>query len=253
MRKSFSVYGKCGGSSKPRVSGCCLSEAQPRQASGWSDGGDQMKGEWAWEWAACVPSGWRGQGDPCGSCGWWDWVQLQRERPCPACIWRARQSCPLPACSSWTCWTFCGCASGCLLSSWSRVCWPVEISTLAQRLLDKSYSDSVNTALWFYELVVLLIPICSLAHNWKCQQKCFTANYGFCHVRPLAYYESQQCWKNVDNEHLFCICASAGLSGAPFFLSFCLDQTEPSWSIWIHEDEERLSLKGAASDKSSST
>lgn len=26
-----------------------LSEAQPRPANGWSGGGDQMKGEWAWE------------------------------------------------------------------------------------------------------------------------------------------------------------------------------------------------------------
>lgn len=35
----------------------CLSEAQPRQASDWNGGDDRMKGEWAWEWAACVPSG----------------------------------------------------------------------------------------------------------------------------------------------------------------------------------------------------
>lgn len=26
-----------------------LSEARPRQVNGWSGGGDQMKGEWAWE------------------------------------------------------------------------------------------------------------------------------------------------------------------------------------------------------------
>lgn len=31
--------------------------AQPRPASDWSGAGDRMKGEWAWEWAACVPSG----------------------------------------------------------------------------------------------------------------------------------------------------------------------------------------------------
>lgn len=34
-----------------------LSEAQPTPASDWSGGGDRMKGEWAWEWAACVRSG----------------------------------------------------------------------------------------------------------------------------------------------------------------------------------------------------
>lgn len=34
-----------------------LSGALPRRASGWSGAGARMMGEWAWEWAACVPSG----------------------------------------------------------------------------------------------------------------------------------------------------------------------------------------------------
>lgn len=34
-----------------------LSEVRPRLASDWSGEGDRMKGEWAWELAACVPSG----------------------------------------------------------------------------------------------------------------------------------------------------------------------------------------------------
>lgn len=34
-----------------------LSGARPRPVTCWSDAGDRMRGEWAWEWAACVPSG----------------------------------------------------------------------------------------------------------------------------------------------------------------------------------------------------
>lgn len=91
-----------------------------------------MKGEWAWEWAACVRNGRTGVSDPCGPCGWWGLVHHQKETSCPACIWTAHRSCPPPACFSWTCWTSYGCVSGFLLSSWSGVCWPVESNTLAR-------------------------------------------------------------------------------------------------------------------------
>lgn len=47
-----------------------LSEVRPRQASDSSGEGDRTKGEWAWEWAACVRSGRTGVSDPCGPCGW---------------------------------------------------------------------------------------------------------------------------------------------------------------------------------------
>lgn len=34
-----------------------LSEVQPRPATYWSGAGERTRGEWAWEWAACVLSG----------------------------------------------------------------------------------------------------------------------------------------------------------------------------------------------------
>lgn len=59
MRRPFSVYGDAVAPTGEGVSGSkrTLSEVQPRPVTYWSGAGDRTRGEWAWEWAACVLSG----------------------------------------------------------------------------------------------------------------------------------------------------------------------------------------------------